>query len=495
MVNVLRKYQQPVMIFITVVIIIAFVVFFQPGSRSGRNTPENGLRIYGRKYSNEELQRRARCYSVAMYAGLNELVLGLTMGNPYSNQAGSDFLFNGFVLDHEANNLGITVDDSEVENLIEKLAPFQTNGAFDRIKYVEFEQKILRPNGFTAKQLEDLVRNQLRLTKLMALVGSTVEVTPGEFRAQYIQEYQKMNAAVIRFNLADFAATIQPTDAEIEKFFKDREASYKAPEKRVVSYVKLTLSDAEKALKGKELMDARQALANRVNNLSQDLLQENAKFAEVAKEYTVEVKTTPEFSEAQPPAELASVAKAAAATFNLTEKAPLSDPLSAGDGYCILHLDKVTPARQLTFAEARPQVVQELKTERGNMALTSKANEVRAKIAEAMKSGKSFADAAKAADAKVETLPPFSLTEPLEKTPDFREILTKAVELADGEASDFLPTASGGMIVYLDKRNPIDEERFEKDRGAKLLATRSQKSMFAFMEWMQSRRKYANIQG
>ncbi len=495
MVNLLRKHQQPVMIFITVVIIIAFAWFFTPGSGSRHAAPSGTVRIYGHNYLQEDLERRGRSFRVALYAGLTPLVSGLTFGNPYGEQAVNDFVFNGFVLAHEAQRLGITVQDNEVAALIEKLPAFQTNGAYDMGKYRLFEENVLRPQGFTLARLEDLARDQLRLERLIALIGSTVVVTPGEFRADYVQNFQKMRASVVRFDLAAFKAGVQPADEEIAKVFKERQKTYNAPEKRSVTYVKMDLNDKEKALQGKALMEARQALANRANDFTQDLLQANASFAAVSKKYGLEVKTSPEFPEAQPPAELAAVPQAAAAAFRLTEKEATSDPLPVGNGYCVLHLEKVTPTRPLSFEEARPQVIEEIKAERGNSALVAKAKAVQGQLAEALKAGKSFAEAAKAAGFTAEELPPFSPSEPLEKVADSEEIMTKAVELPNGALSDYTPTPAGGFMLHLDKRDPVDEAQFQKDQQAQLAGIREQKRFIAFLQWMQGCRKQANVPG
>lgn len=491
MVNLLRKHQQPLMIFVTFVIIIAFVVFYN-GNSSSKNQPQQGFRIYGRDYSQEEIQRKVRRFSVAMRAGLGELAYGLT-GNPNSEQAVENFVWNSFVLDHEAQRLGITANENEVTEAIAKLPVFQTNGAFDPIKYQGFVENILRPNGFTSLQLEDLVRDQLRMQKLMTLVGSTAELTPAEFRASYVQEHQKMHLSVIRFDLADFKGSVQPAEDEIKKVFEERKASLNTGEKRAISYVQLDLNAEQKALKGKELVDARQALADRASDFGQAMLDPKANFADTAKKMNLEVKMTPEFAQAQPPAELSASPDLAAAAFQLTEKEPTGDALSVGNGYYILHLEKVTPSRPLTFEEARPQVIEQIKAERGNQLLVAKANEVAGKIADAVKAGKSFADAAAEAGLKVETLPAFSLVEPLEGKANLQEIVSKAVELDDGESSAFTPVENGGFIVHFDKRDPIDEAQFEKDQKTQMATARMGKSYVAFHEWLQSRRKLADL--
>jgi len=480
------------MIFITVVIIITFVVFYNGNSSSKNQGSQQGFKIYGRTYSQEEIQRKVRRFSVAMRAGLGELAYGLT-GNPNSEQAVENFVWNGFVLDHEAQRLGITAHDNEVAATIEKLPVFQTNGAFDPVKYQGFVENLLRPNGFTSLELEDLVRDQLRLQKLVTLVGSTAEITPAEFRTNYVQEHQKMHLSVIRFDLGSFKDSVQPTEDEIKKVYEERKASLNTGEKRAISYVQLDLSTEQKALKGKELVDARQALADRASDFGQAILDPKSSFAETAKKMGLEVKTTPEFAQVQSPSELSASPDLAIVAFKLTEQDPTGDAVSVGNGYYILHLEKVTPSRPLTFEEARPQVIEQIKSERGNQLLVTKANEASTKIAEALKAGKSFTDAVAQAGQKAEALPPFSLAEPLEGKANLQEIVSKAVELGDGELSGFTPVENGGFIVRFDKRDPIDEAQFEKDQKTQIANARMGKSYVAFHEWLQTRRKLADV--
>ena len=74
---------------------------------------------------------------------------------------------------------------------------------------------------------------------------------------------------------------------------------------------------------------------------------------------------------------------------------PLRSPLQASEAFYVLHLSGVTPARPLTLDEARPKIVAAMKDERAKAAVAAKAEEIRSKIAEELKAGKPFADAAK----------------------------------------------------------------------------------------------------
>ena len=72
-----------------------------------------------------------------------------------------------------------------------------------------------------------------------------------------------------------------------------------------------------------------------------------------------------------------------------------------------------TPPRPLTLEEARPEGrLQAIKEERTRAAVAAKAEETRTKVADALKAGKPFADAAKEAGQTVQDVPAYSQAEP-----------------------------------------------------------------------------------
>jgi hypothetical protein len=358
-----------------------------------------------------------------------------------------------------------------------------------------FVQNLLAPNGFTDVQLEEIIRDDLRLRKVRDLVGSTIDVTPAEFRTVYVQNHQKTVVSLIRMNVGTFAAAVTPTEEEVAKYFEEHKAAFTTSEQRVVSFVELGLTEEEKQLSGKEKVDALQKVSDRANDFGQALLDsKEAGFDEVAKKFGAEVKTTPEFTEGTPAPELKEVPQGAIAAFRLTEAEPNSDAIQTENGFYILHLEKVIPSRPLSLDEARPGVIAQIKNERGHEKLVSTANEVRAKVEEALKAGKSFEEAAAAAGQKSESFPAFSLSEPPSNQAFASEIAEKSVELAEGGLSEFVPTAEGGLLIHLDRREPIDEAKFAKDQEAQLNGLRMRKRFAAFREWLNLRRKAANVQ-
>ena len=491
MVSLLRKYQQTLMILVTVMVIIAFVWLYN-GTRFDKLGTDAAYRVYGKTLTQADVERTARRFHVAMSLGLRDLVGGLSGATYDKNQAFENFVWNSFVLDHEANALGIAPTNTDVVSAMKGLQVFQTNDTFDPMKYQEFSQSVLGPNGITDAQVEDLVRDELRLKRLMDLIGSTVDATSAESRALFVQQHQKLDVSLVQFSQEEFTKAVQPKDDEVKKYFEDHKATLKTEEKRVVRFVKIDLSDAEKALKDKERVKAMQKLTARVEEFTQHLA-EKMKFEDVAQKMELKVQTTPEFTEAQGCPNFASIPQAASAAFQLTEKAPDSEPVQAETGYCLLHLDKILASRPLTFEEAKPKIITQIKTERGHNALMSKANEARSKIEAGLKAGKSFADAAKDAGQKVESFPPFSVTEPADK-PNANEIAEKAIELSVNDLSDFVTTPDGGLLIHMDKKEPVDDAKFSKEIESQLKSLRNRKRIATFFQWLQQKRKAADVQ-
>ena len=119
-----------------------------------------------------------------------------------------------------------------------------------------------------------------------------------------------------------------------------------------------------------------------------------------------------DFSQSKPPEELSEssawkfTAKVVFDTLKMDQ--PNSDALGSNRGYYVLQLESITPARPLTFEEAKASLTEELKNERAKEALNLKAADIHNKIAADVKAGKSFAEATQAAGVKAEPFPPYS---------------------------------------------------------------------------------------
>ncbi len=517
MVNLMRTNQRWLMIVISVLVLTSFVWFMSDRTHSDALATDRIGKMYGRTLSLTELQRTERQLQIAARLGLTHL----TQREAY--QGGEvEAALNDLVLQHEAERQNIFPTDEEVLAAEMQLPAFQgANGEFDSGKKDEVMTNQLTPNGFSSNQLDELVRQDLQVAKLRQIVDAPVVVSPLEVRRAYEQHYAKTEASIIRFQKADFAATVaEPTADEIKKYYDEQKDHLTQPERRKVQYVKFGLDDAQKKLANKERMDALKPQADQAVQFLEQLLEQNGgaitptkpssvkpddqaaaskareKYLAAVAAAKLTVKETGEFEENQAPAgEAATIPGFAEAAFKLTTASPDSDvPLETADAFYDLHLSGLVPERPLTLDEARPKIIASLKDERATAALAAKAEEIRGKIVESLKAGHTLPEAGKEVGQNVQELAPSSVAEPNRTTPDASAVAVAAQELGTGELSKFVPTSTGGLLVYVRARQGIDEAKFEKDKNMVSMNLRRQKVSYYFYEWLRANREASGAQ-
>ncbi|HEV7406567.1 MAG TPA: peptidyl-prolyl cis-trans isomerase [Chthoniobacteraceae bacterium] len=505
MVNFIRRFQRPLLTVLVIVVIISFVVFFnmQPGGRGGFAQGDAVARIYGNKVTQLDKQKGENLFGVCAELQLTDLLFALAgqeafgamFGQPVTNATVDNYIWNTFVLRHEADALGITATESEKEEAIKGLRRFQTTGAFDYPKYKLFLDNRLSHRGLSQADVEMLVSDQIRLNKLRVLLATTVEPSPTEIREQYVERNQKSEVSFVRFKLEDFKADVKVTDEDVAKLFEEKKGSLKTPEKRKVKFATFTLQAEQKPLVGPERARAMQMKAAQAQDFALAMTAKDADFDAAAAKAGLKVEETPLFAEAEPPAELGKTEQAAEAAFRLTKAEPNSDVINAPNGYYVLQLSGTEEARPLTLEEAKGQLTEQLKQERSQEAMNLKAAEVRAKIDAELKGGKTLEQAAEVAGVKVEKLPAFAAGDQnRQEPPETGTIKGRASELKEGELSEFVPTATGGLLVHLDKRLPIDEAAYATEKAKVAEEIGRQKGGALFIDWLRERLKAANVQ-
>lgn len=498
MVNLFRKHQQTLMVIITVVVIISFVWLYDPTRRGGRTGADYVGTIYDRRISLGEFQRGARKVEVCSGLELGELLNSLATDAHSRDEQISNFVFNNIVLRHESDALGLVPTGDEVVTAIKALPKFQTSGVYDSGKFNEFVQRIAA-FGFTGQQIEESVQDDLRLRKLKELLGTTVTAPPGEVRAQFEKYNQLTEVSFVKLKDEDVAKTVTISDEDVKKAFderaKDPATAMKTDEMRKVKSAAFLLSGEEKKLQGRERGAALQKLVDRASEFTVAMTEKDAKFDEVAKKLGITVAETPEFDAGDPPKELDESHEAAQAAFTkLTMEQPNSEVIRTQTGYYVLQLTGITPARPLTFDEAKPKLADQLKNERIAEAANLKATEIRNKIDGELKGGKTFTEAATAAGVTAEQLPPFSLVEHSKLDPSALQFVGRSLQLEVGQLSEVAPISGGRVILRVEKRQPVEEAAFEKDKARLTEGASRALRDSAFEVWLAERRKLANIQ-
>jgi peptidyl-prolyl cis-trans isomerase D len=502
MIRVLNRHHRWLMIVIAI-LAIPFIFYFNK-TDLGASTDNLG-QIYGRTITRVEFQRNARLLRLCSDLGMSSFIQDLTTGAQSENDAYQQFMLNRLILRHEAEELGIKPTAAEITETVKGFRAFHGEAGFDLKKYTEFTQSELGAMGFTEAQIEEVATDQLSLTKLKTLLGVGIQMPEIESRANYERAYGKIDATVVRLRSADFDKEVNISDADIAKYFEAQKAQLNSEEKRKVKFVALRLNEEQKKLTGKERTAAMQELANHANDFTQALVEKGAEFDQVAAKFQLPVAETGEFSATTPDPQLSSAPQLAQTAFQLSKEAPDSDAVQGSDGFFVLHLTSINPARPLTLEEARPKIVETLKAERVRQLVSAKATEAAQKLRDALATGQAVDATLQQVGLKPEKVPPFSLMdsppttppnqpkEPKTDAPDLPQIKQAAAELNGGEVSDFVPTSDGGLIVAIDKREPPDESKAKEGRTLMDARYLRGKREVVFYEWLKERRKAAGL--
>ncbi len=480
------------MLVIAILTIIAFIFFYNP-EKPGTFTSSTVATIYGRNLTQADVDREIRNFQLALALQQFDLIGELGGMEQDEDRALNEFIWNLLVLQHQSRELGIEPTDLQVADRIKALPVLQTSGQFDPRKYALFVQEQLGPRGLTERQLENVIRDSLRLEQLKAVIGAPVSVSAGEVK-EAARVFQKMDIQQVRFPLAAAETAVEVTEADARAFFERGKQTMLAPETRMVEFVEFAPPAAEKPLEGKERMEALQKQADLASSFAESVA--GSSFAKAAEAAGLTVKSTPEFDRAgtarEPAPELAETLRGIApGSFLLTESSPVSDVLQAGDKFFVVRLIKVNPQRPLTFEEVRPAIEKRVRSLKAEAVLRQNANDALVKIRAAVAGGKSFAEAAAAAGLAVEPLNGISAdsgTIP----PDQMPVVTTALLMEPGQISGFLPSADGGAAVYLASR--ASEDVSEKARTEEIESgILESKRRMIFLTWLASARESAKI--
>jgi peptidyl-prolyl cis-trans isomerase D len=150
------------------------------------------------------------------------------------------------VLEHEADRLGLQVSDDDLRAFLQKGTLSQylfPEGKFiGQDAYVNFVQSSFQ---LAVPEFEHEVKSDLELQRLQALVTGGVAVSDAAVRADYMQQGTKVKFDYAVISSADLKKTINPSDADLQAFFKENGARYaKAiPETRKIQLFAFSASD------------------------------------------------------------------------------------------------------------------------------------------------------------------------------------------------------------------------------------------------------------
>jgi len=118
------------------------------------------------------------------------------------------------------------------------------DGGLDKAAYLAF----LQAQGLDVANFEAGVRQDLALRQVMQPLAESALAANTVARQGLDALLQKREVQLQRFDSKDYVAKVNPSDADIEAYYKSHEAEFRAPEQASIEYVVLDLDTLKKGI-------------------------------------------------------------------------------------------------------------------------------------------------------------------------------------------------------------------------------------------------------
>ncbi|HKS35542.1 MAG TPA: SurA N-terminal domain-containing protein [Verrucomicrobiae bacterium] len=547
----IRRHQKWLWLVIIVLVIISFVIYFDPtySSRSSRGSSSGRSGDFGyindRALSREELVEAHQEVRLRFRVGTGRWPDEDEFSRQQFNADGQ--VHQRLILLEKLKELKVHVTDEAVADWIANVFRDREQGRFQLEAYQQFVQRVLAPKRYTEADFQRFVRHEVGIQHLIALGSvSGSFVTPREAEALLRKENEQLTAQAVLFPASNYLASVTITDAALEQFYTNNMSRYRTPEQVQVSYVRYDatnfLAEADQQLgqltnltallqteyqkrgpdafkdKDGKVLSQEAAIeqmkqqdrtnlaliagtkkatefAQQLFDLYEKQTNQTDNLEKLAAALGIQSAVTEPFSRSEGPKDLKVLDSFTEVAFALTPEQPMaSEPLPGEDAMFVIALKKRIPSEVQPFATVRDKAVEDYRRREALQAAHLAGQSLNAALTNGLTQGKTFEVICAEVKAVPINLPPFarstrSLPE-LEGRVDLGLLKDLAGSLAPGKTSDFIPTRDGGVILHLLSRQPVDEARIKSELPAFLDRLRDERRREASSEWF---RKEADI--
>ena len=216
-------------LFLTPLALVGIEGYFSGGNKDGVAKTVNDLEI-----SNKELELQTKNYKdqfLQMVQG-DESLLNQT----YIEQIALDSLVDRALLVQQAQKLGITLSDSQIEQMIAQQPTLQVDGKFSKQAYENY----LRSVGTTSQGLIQNLRQDHALQMLVSSIRDNSLVSNLDIQQIANLQAEQRSLFMSSVKLDDFKKSVKVSDAEIAQYYEKHKASFKQQAMVDLDYVLVT---------------------------------------------------------------------------------------------------------------------------------------------------------------------------------------------------------------------------------------------------------------
>ena len=530
MIGTIRKHSKWLWFVIIAATIVTFVAWQSPSSRYERQMGYGTFgSIDGRQVSKEEyLQAQREVY----------LRYFLSHGDwPDRDPRKSGFdaqreTYYWLFIDRKLAEYDIRVDSAAVARAANDVLTGLGRG--QRVPLDKLVQ-LLQPQGLGISDLERFLRHDLARQQMVSVVGLSGRlITPEQAQSLYERDHQQLVTEVVFYSGSNYLATVPvPTPDTLTQFYTNQMSYYRVPDLVQVNYVAFSITNLlaqaeaqitnlteiveanlrqlgtnylrygktpeevkgmirEKLIRDQAVADARRKADEFANVLFDMNPVEAGNLAALAKTNGFSMKVTKPFDEETGPSEFDGGPNFARAAFLLTPDRPFAEqPIEGQDAIYVIALEKKIPTEVPPLDRIRDRVTADYRYSQAVMLARRAGDALIQSATNGLAQGKTFAAICAAAGVKPIEVPPFSIS--TRELPVVEEHLNLntfkriAFVTPPGRASGYAPSREAGpaayMVLYVDKRLPVDQAKMKADMPEFLDLVRRARQQEALTDW------------
>ncbi len=385
-----RRHNRIMMVVLFLLIVPSFVLLgVSDYSRDGAVVV---ARVDGRDITQAEWDAAHRNEVDRLRAAMPQLDVKL-LDTPQARYATLDRLVRERVFAAAAESLHLSASNQrlvqELQSNPQVAMLRKADGSLDLDKY----QQLLKAQGLTPDMYEAGVRAELSSRQVLQGLSGTSFSTSAVADTALGAYFEKRAVKLARFNPADYAAKLQPSDADLEQYYQANTRQFMAPESATVEYLVLDAGAVSKTLAvyeadlrtyyeqnaqrlaGKEerrashiLINAaasapqaeREAARAKAQSLLAEARKSPEKFAALARKHSQDTGSASNGGDLDFFARGAMVKPFEDAVFAL-KKGELSELVETEFGFHIIRLTDIKAPKQRSFEEMKPELTAELR--------------------------------------------------------------------------------------------------------------------------------------
>jgi peptidyl-prolyl cis-trans isomerase D len=247
MFDFVRRHTRIMQFLLFLLIFPSFVLFGIDGYNRFREKGEAVAQVNGQEITQSEWDNAHRAQVERMRASMPGVDVKL-FDTPQAKYSTLERLVRDRLLQVAAQELRLGSSDQRLAIELQQnptiAALRRADGSLDMDRY----KQLLGSQGMTPETFENQVRADLAARQVMAGVGMTsfapaalADVTVNAF-------YEQRQVQVARFAAADFVSKVNPSDEELQTYYKAHAELFQSPERADVEYVMLDLASVQKGM-------------------------------------------------------------------------------------------------------------------------------------------------------------------------------------------------------------------------------------------------------